>query len=564
MISGAAGSRRCPRPCGSDHSREIRCPTTVAWLDRRCLLLTLRLPSRVWHSRRRTPIGRRSRLRPSSADAAADETLRDDETDISFPGGGEIIVTGRRDRNVEPTADRRSFRSSRPRRSPARAKATSPARSAGSPASAWSATGFVYVRGLGDRYSLALLNGSPLPSPEPLRRVVPLDMFPTGVISSSLVQKSYSVNFPGEFGGGVINLTTKATPARGLPRPWAAACRGDTETDQPARLHLLRQQDRLDRLRQRQRATFRRHCRPFSTAATGSAKAHVDPERDRQAAGERPQRGRPALEQDCRPTSRAPIFRPGKILGHRRRRARPDRRRRLQQQVPARDAAPADLARQRSVDSSNTDFDKVTPRISGSSSTGCSASPYEFGDNTHPLDQSLRPRHHQAVAARARATATAPTPTSSSSTPAWYERQLIDTQLVGEFKLTPEVSASTCAAATPTRGARRPYELSFEYVRTNNAGGPLRRLFRQPPEQRQQRRCAKSASPMLDEDLWSGGASRSRLDDRRTGSGYGGLRLFRHPPHQLAPRFPVPAPPTRAIPARASACCGPTCCWPPT
>ena len=72
--------------------------------------------------------------------------------------------------------------------------------------------GFVYVRGLGDRYSLALLNGLPLPSPEPLKRVVPLDIFPTNVISSSLVQKSYSANYPGEFGGGAINLTTIAVP----------------------------------------------------------------------------------------------------------------------------------------------------------------------------------------------------------------------------------------------------------------------------------------------------------------------------------------------------------------
>lgn len=71
---------------------------------------------------------------------------------------------------------------------------------------------FVYVRGLGERYSLALLNGSPLPSPEPLRRVVPLDIFPTDVIASSVVQKSYSVNYPGEFGGGVVNLTTKSMP----------------------------------------------------------------------------------------------------------------------------------------------------------------------------------------------------------------------------------------------------------------------------------------------------------------------------------------------------------------
>ena len=76
--------------------------------------------------------------------------------------------------------------------------------------------GYVYVRGLGDRYSLALLNGSPLPSPEPLKRVVPLDLFPTNVVSSSLVQKSYSVNYPGEFGGGVINLTTNSVPREGF------------------------------------------------------------------------------------------------------------------------------------------------------------------------------------------------------------------------------------------------------------------------------------------------------------------------------------------------------------
>lgn len=71
---------------------------------------------------------------------------------------------------------------------------------------------FVFVRGLGERYSLALLNGSPLPSPEPLRRTVPLDIFPTSIIASSLVQKTYSVAYPGEFGGGVINLTTRAVP----------------------------------------------------------------------------------------------------------------------------------------------------------------------------------------------------------------------------------------------------------------------------------------------------------------------------------------------------------------
>ena len=62
---------------------------------------------------------------------------------------------------------------------------------------------FVYVRGLNERYSSATLNGSPLPSPAPLRRVAPLDLFPTSALSGILVQKTYSPNLPGEFGGGL-------------------------------------------------------------------------------------------------------------------------------------------------------------------------------------------------------------------------------------------------------------------------------------------------------------------------------------------------------------------------
>jgi outer membrane receptor protein involved in Fe transport len=89
--------------------------------------------------------------------------------------------------------------------------------------------GFVYVRGLGDRYSLALLNGSPLPSPEPLKRVVPLDIFPTSITASAVVQKSFSVNYPGEFGGGVINLTTKAIPDESFLEI-GAGISGDVET----------------------------------------------------------------------------------------------------------------------------------------------------------------------------------------------------------------------------------------------------------------------------------------------------------------------------------------------
>jgi hypothetical protein len=71
---------------------------------------------------------------------------------------------------------------------------------------------FVYVRGLGERYSSVLLNGATLPSPEPTRRVVPLDMFPAGILESVVIQKTFSPDMPGEFGGGSIQLRTKNIP----------------------------------------------------------------------------------------------------------------------------------------------------------------------------------------------------------------------------------------------------------------------------------------------------------------------------------------------------------------
>ena len=149
----------------------------------------------------------------SPPDQAEQQQAQEDEpVEVSIPGGSnEIVVTGRVDRNVAKSSDQVvSVLTS------AEIARTGEGNIAGALSRVTGLSvvgnGLVFVRGLGDRYSLALLNGSPLPSPEPLKRVVPLDLFPSGVIASSLVQKSYSVNFPGEFGGGVINLTTKAVP----------------------------------------------------------------------------------------------------------------------------------------------------------------------------------------------------------------------------------------------------------------------------------------------------------------------------------------------------------------
>ena len=88
---------------------------------------------------------------------------------------------------------------------------------------------FVYVRGLGERYSSALLNGSPLPSPEPLQRVVPLDLFPSSILSRVSVQKTHSAEYWGEFGGGVVDLRTITVPAEPF-LSLSASVSGNSET----------------------------------------------------------------------------------------------------------------------------------------------------------------------------------------------------------------------------------------------------------------------------------------------------------------------------------------------
>ncbi|GAB4189223.1 MAG: hypothetical protein Tsb002_16060 [Wenzhouxiangellaceae bacterium] len=71
---------------------------------------------------------------------------------------------------------------------------------------------FIFVRGLGERYSSTLLNGANVPSPDATRRVVPLDLFPAGIIDSISVLKGFTHQQPGEFGGGTVEIRTKAIP----------------------------------------------------------------------------------------------------------------------------------------------------------------------------------------------------------------------------------------------------------------------------------------------------------------------------------------------------------------
>jgi TonB-dependent receptor len=71
---------------------------------------------------------------------------------------------------------------------------------------------FIYVRGLGERYSQTTVNGASVPSVDLSRNVVPLDLFPSFIVDSLSVQKSYSADRQASFGGGAIDIRTKRIP----------------------------------------------------------------------------------------------------------------------------------------------------------------------------------------------------------------------------------------------------------------------------------------------------------------------------------------------------------------
>jgi outer membrane receptor protein involved in Fe transport len=73
---------------------------------------------------------------------------------------------------------------------------------------------YVEVRGLGERYVTASLNGARLPSPEPERRVVPLDLFPSALLQSVTTTKTFTPDLPGDFTGAQVDVRLREFPLR--------------------------------------------------------------------------------------------------------------------------------------------------------------------------------------------------------------------------------------------------------------------------------------------------------------------------------------------------------------
>jgi len=71
---------------------------------------------------------------------------------------------------------------------------------------------YVYVRGLGDRYTKTILNGVDIPGLDPDRNTMQMDIFPTNIIDNIIVHKTFSAELPADFTGGVIDIAIKDFP----------------------------------------------------------------------------------------------------------------------------------------------------------------------------------------------------------------------------------------------------------------------------------------------------------------------------------------------------------------
>ncbi len=71
---------------------------------------------------------------------------------------------------------------------------------------------YVYIRGLGDRYSKTTLNSIDIPGLDPDRNTLQMDIFPTNLIDNITVKKNFTADLPADFTGGLLNVETKDFP----------------------------------------------------------------------------------------------------------------------------------------------------------------------------------------------------------------------------------------------------------------------------------------------------------------------------------------------------------------
>lgn len=73
---------------------------------------------------------------------------------------------------------------------------------------------YVYVRGLGDRYTKTILNGLDIPGLDPDRNTIQMDIFPTSLVENIQVVKNFTADAPADFTGGYVDIITKDIPVK--------------------------------------------------------------------------------------------------------------------------------------------------------------------------------------------------------------------------------------------------------------------------------------------------------------------------------------------------------------
>lgn len=73
---------------------------------------------------------------------------------------------------------------------------------------------YVYVRGLGDRYTNAQLNNQQLPSTDPYRNSIQMDLIPANILDNIIASKTFTPDMPGNITGGNVNFNTKSFPEK--------------------------------------------------------------------------------------------------------------------------------------------------------------------------------------------------------------------------------------------------------------------------------------------------------------------------------------------------------------
>lgn len=75
---------------------------------------------------------------------------------------------------------------------------------------------YVFIRGLGERYTSTHLNGNELPSADPDKRTFQMDLFPSNLLENIVTLKSFTPDKPGNFSGGIIDIGTVSFPEKFL------------------------------------------------------------------------------------------------------------------------------------------------------------------------------------------------------------------------------------------------------------------------------------------------------------------------------------------------------------